>query len=1085
MSHRLGSIVLFGPQDIGPDAGAPTGPNTWEFTFPVDPLAKFVMLHLVGTSLAAGDHVEVDLGYDTDVYAPDWGEDFWSRPIRGDQAVTVRYVRAGGAGGGHVTLDRYGRGEAMAGGGAANGNADVFLLDTPYAEHSPAAQFSGGKFPAGSDPTWENVACLADATMADTARKVGMFIDVDLAENKVSSCSATLIAPDLIITAGHCVTTDALARTGSITFDFQTDCVGNRPVGYNPKFHKLKRVIKARYVPDQIDYSIMQIVTPPSGLGLAPVPLRPDIPAHDEPLFIVHHPRGAPKKISRFPIDDQCLMRAGSVYADAPAGEVYFNCDIDNGSSGSSIFDAAGRIVANLSFWDWGTSSKSILEDLATAPAPAKDLDVVMVLDRSGSMSLPGFGTPETKLQQAQRAAELFVSLLRNDEGHRVGLVTFSTTPSAEFALAAIDDATKQTLIGPAPPGMISLITAGGSTTIGGGLQTGASLFPAPGPSANARAMLLLTDGLQNTDPSIEQGEAQLGATMVNAIGLGTDASLDGPRLTRLARDHGGIYWRAEEGLALKKYFALAFGNIFSLGTSLDPRFHLPAGLMSAAPVDVAVCGEKALTAIVGWDNPGAALLVSLETPAGAIITAGSPGVTAEAGSTWAHVRIALPFGAEQDGAWKVRVSRPGGGSEFPPPTPATSYFVMTLVDGGPQFYRLPQRPLYTGDVVNPRVALSPPEGAHMHATVTAEIESPLDGPGNVLTAAGPGTPGIRDGDPMDARAQRLIDLEQAKGAPLFETARRVVPLFDDGAHDDGAMEEDGVFGNPLPDVTRVEGTYTFHAVAIYGHECVGRREATWSVYVDVGIDPGSTVVSTRPAGSLPGGRERVCLTFTPRDRYGNYLGPGRAGSLVIGAQPGSELDGGLIDNGDGSYTQCVTWDPDAGLPPGISVGQPGRPPVLLEDPERRFHRYSVKFLCGMQPATPCIAAPLRPGRYATEINIHNPGAATARVRKRVVPLVLAGAALGREPRCAETKTSDAIILPPGSATMDDCCRIGELLAGAGAPGALTVGILEIVSSAELAVTAVYTVTTPAGRVDVDTLRVRRAGLGAMTASAP
>jgi hypothetical protein len=40
-------------------------------------------------------------------------------------------------------------------------------------------------------------------------------LDTDLGVNKVSSCTATLIAPDLIITAGHCTSTDTGGITGT------------------------------------------------------------------------------------------------------------------------------------------------------------------------------------------------------------------------------------------------------------------------------------------------------------------------------------------------------------------------------------------------------------------------------------------------------------------------------------------------------------------------------------------------------------------------------------------------------------------------------------------------------------------------------------------------------------------------------------------------------------------------------------------------------------------------------------------------------------------------------------------------------
>jgi hypothetical protein len=98
---------------------------------------------------------------------------------------------------------------------------------------------------------------------------------------------------------------------------------------------------------------------------------------------------------------------------------------------------------------------------------------------------------------------------------------------------------------------------------------------------------------------------------------------------------------------------------------------------------------------------------------------------------------------------------------------------------------------------------------------------------------------------------------------------------------------------------------------------------------------------------------------------------------------------------------------------------------------------------------------------YATEINIHNFHERAVVLHKSVLPLVLAGAVRGREPRVTTPRAADRITLPPRSATMDDCCRILELLLGAPptAPTPLTVGVLELVSPVELSVTAVYTVT--------------------------
>ncbi|HTW28941.1 MAG TPA: vWA domain-containing protein [Acetobacteraceae bacterium] len=128
-------------------------------------------------------------------------------------------------------------------------------------------------------------------------------------------------------------------------------------------------------------------------------------------------------------------------------------------------------------------------------------------------------------------------------------------------------------------------------------------------------------------------------------------------------------------------------------------------------------------------------------------------------------------------------------------------------------------------------------------------------------------------------------------------------------------------------------------------------------------------------------------------------------------------------------------------------------------------YTYAVKFVCGTQAACGCACGPVRPGIYATEINILNPKCKEATITKRFVPLVFAGAVTGREPAVVQARATERIVLPSGAATMDDCCRIGEVLYGAtpAAPMPLTIGFLEIISDQELHVTAVYTASDSEG----------------------
>src|SRR6185436_6780326 len=286
MSHITGTLqTLPMPLGIGPDTGeAATGPNTWAKTFHPDPAPapgglKFAILHFTSVSLPAGNRLEVDLGYDMDVFTSADGNDFWSRPVNvaafAGGNIPIRYI-TNGAATGSAQLTQYGRGERHDGKQDPNAlsNSDPFLLDAVYTEavYDPFWACNPNNF------NWQNIACVNNANdiRQKTAPGIGMIVhvyhDSDLNLDVVSTCSVTLIGGDQIITAGHCIEDNAMEiGSASVIFNYQTECNGSRPAAYSGKFYKVKKVIKRRWLDPSFpgyDYCMLQLKTPAAGIPI-------------------------------------------------------------------------------------------------------------------------------------------------------------------------------------------------------------------------------------------------------------------------------------------------------------------------------------------------------------------------------------------------------------------------------------------------------------------------------------------------------------------------------------------------------------------------------------------------------------------------------------------------------------------------------------------------------------------------------------------------------------------------------------------------------------------------------------------------
>jgi len=174
--------------------------------------------------------------------------------------------------------------------------------------------------------------------------------------------------------------------------------------------------------------------------------------------------------------------------------------------------------------------------------------------------------------------------------------------------------------------------------------------------------------------------------------------------------------------------------------------------------------------------------------------------------------------------------------------------------------------------------------------------------------------------------------------------------------------------------------------------------------------------------------------------------------------------------------TETVTETPFA-TTTATSTALPTTTPITTPNPlGRPFWSFAAKFVCGEQPADqagqPIAGEPaVKPGNYATEINIHNPHyLGPIQIRQKALLLVDRGEPVGRAPATANPAAfSPLFALPDDGATMMDCNGIWALLNPGTTPPAsmpLTIGYLVIVSPANLDIVDVMTATTSTSNLE-------------------
>jgi Mg-chelatase subunit ChlD len=272
------------------------------------------------------------------------------------------------------------------------------------------------------------------------------------------------------------------------------------------------------------------------------------------------------------------------------------------------------------------------------APGPTLGLDVVLVMDVSGSMADPFRG--QRKIDAAIRAASDFTRLVSPYD--RVALVKFSSQASIVKELTYNKTEVLSALY--------SLIP-GGSTALGDGLWLALDVLERRS-EARPAAVILLTDGMHNAGthtPSESSERARRMGVRVFTLGFGEKNDIDENTLKNIASATGGLYYYAPSPDDLRGIYAMLSGTVSGHITAETLTGILKQGEVREIPVSV-VANEGYFSIRVSYS--GSTLELAARTPSGVDLDLTSSNVIyyREKGVTQLSVYNPEP------GQWKVTI---------------------------------------------------------------------------------------------------------------------------------------------------------------------------------------------------------------------------------------------------------------------------------------------------------------------------------------------------------------------------------------------------------------------------------------------
>ena len=212
--------------------------------------------------------------------------------------------------------------------------------------------------------------------------------------------------------------------------------------------------------------------------------------------------------------------------------------------------------------------------DLADEQRPRQIVDLVVVLDRSGSMEGP-------KLEAARQTLLRLLDRLGPED--RLSLVTYADNVQVEVPLTTVDPEHRMRWAS-----QINHVSAEGSTNLGEGLRTGIDLLRQTQAGQRQRKLILISDGLANQGVTAPLALGQMAASAreariaVSTVGVGLD--FNELLMTTIADQGAGRYHFLEDPLTFAAVIETELRDTRNLAVSaLELRVPLADGIQLVA----------------------------------------------------------------------------------------------------------------------------------------------------------------------------------------------------------------------------------------------------------------------------------------------------------------------------------------------------------------------------------------------------------------------------------------------------------------------------------------------------------------------